>query len=161
MSLLEAGISVNKKSEKLGEVGEPSGQHQSPLADLVEQGYFPIISSIGISDKGELLNVNADEAAAAIAEQLGAELIFLTDVSAVLDGQMQPINQLNPQQLSELVGSGVINGGMKVKVETAMHAAEQLNRGVYISSWQQPKQVAALITGTGTFGTQILPRGHS
>jgi acetylglutamate kinase len=114
------------------------------------------VSSIGFGEDGQWYNVNADEAAAAIAKELNAELIFMTDVEAVLDANKQPLHQLNTQQIETLILEGVIQGGMEVKVKTSLLAAQHLRRGVYISSWLKPENLVALLKGEHV-GTKITP----
>ena len=114
------------------------------------------MSSIGFDEQGNWYNVNADEAAAAIASNLNAELIFMTDVEAVLDANKQPLHQLDTKHIDTLIDEGVILGGMEVKVKTSLHAAQHLRRGVYISSWQKPENLTALLKGEHV-GTKITP----
>ena len=116
------------------------------LPSLLEQGRLPLVSSIGFGEDGQWYNVNADEVAAAIAKELNAELIFMTDVEAVLDANKQPLHQLNTQQIDTLILEGVIQGGMEVKVKTSLLAAQHLRRGVYIC-WLKPENLVALLQG--------------
>jgi len=154
--LYEAGLIATQKLKALGQVGECQQGEASILPTLLELGRTPMVSSIGIGADGQLYNVNADEAAAAIAEHLDAELIYMTDVEAVLDANKQPLHQLSEQQIATLIEEGVIVGGMEVKVKTSLHAAQHLRRGVYISSWQKPENLIALVQGIHV-GTKITP----
>jgi acetylglutamate kinase len=154
--LYEAGLVTQQKLKALGQVGKCTASYDSILPSLLTQGRTPLVSSVGIGEDGDLYNVNADEAAAALAEQLNAELIFMTDVAAVLDAQKQPLHELNEQQINTLISEGVIVGGMEVKVKTSLHAAQHLRRGVYISSWQKPENLIALLQGIHV-GTKITP----
>ena len=156
ISLFEAGITSTQKLKALGLVGTCSEGRINLVPTLLEKNMLPIISSIGFDSDGTWYNVNADEAAAAIAKSLDAELIFMTDVEAVLDANKQPLHQLDALQISELINSGVIQGGMQVKVETSLLAAQHLRRGVYISSWQKPENLNALLNQEHV-GTKIVP----
>ncbi|MDK1311916.1 acetylglutamate kinase [Pseudoalteromonas ardens] len=156
LSLYEAGLITTQKLKALGQVGTCEADHESLIPELLAAGRIPLVSSIGIGADGALFNVNADEAAAALAHQLCGELIFMTDVEAVLDGAGQPLAQLNSDQIEQLIAQKVIVGGMEVKVKTSLHAARHLRRGVYISSWQKPDNLLALIEGQHV-GTHILP----
>lgn len=156
LCLFDAGFSTTQKLKALGRVGSCEASEGGMLEAVLEFDRLPVVSSVGIGADGHLYNVNADEAAAAIASKLGAELIFMTDVEAVLDGDKQPLNQLNAEQISTLITQKVIVGGMEVKVKTSLHAAQHLRRGVYISSWQKPENLIALLNGEHV-GTQILP----
>ena len=128
--LYEAGLVAKQKLKALGQVGECQQGEVSILPTLLELGRTPMVSSIGLGADGHLFTVNDDEAAAAIAEQLDAELIYMTDVEAVLDENRQPLHQLSEQHIATLIEEGVIVGGMEVKVKTSLHAAQHLRRGV-------------------------------
>ncbi|WP_462150677.1 acetylglutamate kinase [Pseudoalteromonas xiamenensis] len=156
LSLFEAGILVKQKLKVLAQVGECDGTHDGVIPAMLNAGFTPIVSSIGLGEDGSLYNVNADEAAAAIAAHLKAEIIFMTDVEAVLDANKQPLHELNADQIAKLIEEEVIVGGMEVKVKTSLTAAEQLRRGVYISSWQKPENLTALLAGEHV-GTKITP----
>ena len=156
LSLYEAGIISSQKLKALGQVGNCDGGVQSVIPELLKLGRLPLVSSIGFGEDGLWYNVNADEAAAAIAKELNAEIIFMTDVEAVLDANKQPLHQLDTNQINTLIAEGVILGGMEVKVKTSLLAAQHLRRGVYISSWQKPENLVALLAGEHV-GTKITP----
>ncbi|MBQ4862318.1 acetylglutamate kinase [Pseudoalteromonas sp. MMG013] len=155
-SLYEAGITVTQKLKALAQVGQCQVGKTGVLPELLAMGRLPVVSSIGIGPDGQLYNVNADEAAEAIASALGAELVFMTDVEAVLDKNKQPIRHLNAEGINMLIETGVIVGGMEVKVKTSLRAAQYLRRGVYISSWQKPENLSFLVGGKHA-GTQVTP----
>ena len=156
LSLYEAGIISSQKLKALGQVGNCDGGVQSVITELLKLGRLPLVSSIGFGEDGLWYNVNADEAAAPIAKELNAEIIFMTDVEAVLDANKQPLHQLDTNQINTLIAEGVILGGMEVKVKTSLLAAQHLRRGVYISSWQKPENLIALLAGKHV-GTKITP----
>ncbi|MBH0032507.1 acetylglutamate kinase [Pseudoalteromonas sp. SWYJZ98] len=156
LSLFEAGVTATQKLKALCLVGKCKSNDDSIVNDLLKIGRLPIVSSIGFDEQGLWYNVNADEAAGAIASNLNAELIFMTDVEAVLDENKQPLHQLDTKHIDTLITNGVIVGGMEVKVKTSLHAAQHLRRGVYISSWQKPENLTALLQGEHV-GTKITP----
>ena len=156
LSLFEAGVTATQKLKALCLVGKCKSNDDSIVNDLLKIGRLPIVSSIGFDEQGLWYNVNADEAAAAIASNLNAELIFMTDVEAVLDENKQPLHQLDTKHIDTLITNGVIVGGMEVKVKTSLHAAQHLRRGVYISSWQKPENLTALLQDEHV-GTKITP----
>lgn len=137
LTLYEAGVLCVKQSESLGQVGVcPASEGVSGLiSDLLAQGYLPVISSIGFSDSGDWFNVNADDAAVAVAAAYNADLLLITDVEAVLDGSGNPLSHLNSESIQELTHAGVIKDGMEVKVRGALSAAKRLRRCVRIGSW--------------------------
>ncbi|GIU21514.1 acetylglutamate kinase [Shewanella sp. MBTL60-007] len=157
MSLADAGMMKAKiKDPLLGLVGEVEPNDASYLEFVLAQGWMPIVSSIAISDEGQMLNVNADQAATALAKLVSGSLVLLSDVSGVLDGKGQLINSLNREQVNELTKIGVIEKGMKVKVEAALDVAESMGQAVQIASWRHAQQLIALCQGE-TVGTQIQP----
>ena len=133
----------------LGCVGKPTGRGDSRLLELLlEQGFTPVISSIAIGRDGGLLNVNADQAAVAVAQlMLGAELLLLSDVDGILDGNKQLIPEMSSSLADELISSGVIHGGMIVKVKAALEAARTLRQPIAVASWKQPERLQLLLAG--------------
>lgn len=120
----------------LGHVGQVTRVDHDAIDNLCFAGQVPVIpclceSEEEIDGKRQLLNVNADTAAMAVAEALGAEkLVFLSDVEGVLrdqDDADSRIDTLTPALSRELIGSGVIAGGMIPKVEACL---QTLDRGV-------------------------------
>ena len=137
LSLLDGGIAqVSQRDPELGAVGDASAGDPTLLRQLLANNMLPIISSIGASSDGELFNVNADDAAVAIATALKAKLCFLTDVNGVLDQQQQTISTLKEVQVDSLIAEGVIVGGMVNKVRAALAAAKHSRQAVTIASWQ-------------------------
>ncbi len=159
LSLADGDMVTCTLSEKdLGMVGEPLANNSKLLDSLLNVKFMPIISSIGALKNGELVNVNADDAAVAICQLLNAELLLLTDVNGVKDGNGDYISLLNNQQAEALITQGIIAGGMTAKVNAALHAANQLRRSIAVASWQAPEQIINLINGEH-IGTRIQPQG--
>lgn len=111
--------------EKLGHVGAPHRVNVTLLWTLMDAGYLPVVSPVSRNVNGTLgvaLNVNGDDAAAAIAVAVGAdELLLVSDVEGVMnDGVL--VRHLTPEWAQALLGSGVASGGMRAKLEAAMSA---------------------------------------
>ena len=102
-----------------------------------------------------VMNVNADQAATALAATLGADLILLSDVSGILDGKGQRIAEMTAAKAEQLIEQGIITDGMIVKVNAALDAARTLGRPVDIASWRHAEQLPALFNGM-PMGTRIL-----
>jgi len=147
-------VTTSYLDPRLGQVGHCQANERGLLVSLLASGYVPVISSIGDDGFGELLNVNADQAAQVIAQLLKGKLILLSDVPGVLDGNKQLVNILTPQLAAQLIADDVIVGGMKVKVDTAFATASALGDSIVIASWQEPQHLLALIEG-GSCGTLI------
>lgn len=119
-------LRVRKKlidGQDLGRVGQVTAVDPSVVRSAMEAGFIPVIAPIGIDQRGVSHNVNADEAAGALANALEAEkLMLLTDVEGVLDGENRLISQLSVADCKRLIADGVIKGGMIPKMECCMEA---------------------------------------
>lgn len=105
--------------ETYGYVGEVSQISASPLMDLLAQGKIPVIPCLGFSLQGEMLNINADYLATAIASSLKAQqLILMTDVPGVLDNG-QVLETLLVSEVEGKIADGIITGGMIPKIQSA------------------------------------------
>ncbi len=154
LSLLDGNmVTCTSLGEEYGSVGVPSPQHSKLLDTLLDENYLPVVSSIGSDDNGNLLNVNADHAATALAELIDAQLVMLSDVPGVLDKNGDLFPSLNKAQIDQLTQQEVIHGGMCVKVNAAYQAALTLARPVMIGGWSNP--LAAILDADS--GTQIFP----
>jgi acetylglutamate kinase len=149
-------VTTDYLDAKLGRVGLCHPNERELLDTLLLGGFTPIISSIGDDDNGNLLNVNADQAAQVIAQLIGGKLILLSDVPGVLDGEKQLIDVLEPEHAKRLIADNIIAGGMKVKVETAFATAKSLNDSIVIASWKAPSDLLEFANG-GRCGTLIKP----
>lgn len=105
----------------LGYVGKVVKVNDQPIAWLLEQGWVPVIASLGIDKNGQIFNVNADDAAVALAQAVGAKkLLMVSDVDGVIDGNGQVLEKISSQQVQHLIDSGTITGGMIPKVRSGM-----------------------------------------
>jgi acetylglutamate kinase len=113
-------------AESLGFAGRPTIINAQLLRTLMDAGYVPVISPVGYdagSGEGGVLNVNGDDAAAAIAVSLEAEeLLLIADVEGVRDGQGEFVQSLSVDSARELIATGVAAGGMTAKLESALAA---------------------------------------
>ncbi|WMT14630.1 acetylglutamate kinase [Serratia fonticola] len=156
LSLADGGsVAVTQLDPALGHVGHAVPGTPALLNTLLGDGYLPVVSSIGITAEGQLMNVNADQAATALAATLGADLILLSDVSGILDGKGQRIAEMTAQKAEQLIAQGIITDGMVVKVNAALDAARTLGRPVDIASWRNAEKLPALFNGV-SIGTRIL-----
>ncbi len=157
LSLLDAQqCNATQLNEKLGSVGTVRPNSDVLLSHVLKQKQLPIVCSIAADDNGDLLNVNADDAAAVIAELLHGELVLLSDVPCVLDANKQPIATLTANSIEQLINADVIQGGMAVKVKAALATANQIGNPVLIASWKTPQQLLGIIAGESV-GTAVLP----
>jgi acetylglutamate kinase len=113
---------VRRRAE-LGRVGEVVAVDPAPIKAASEAGFIPVIAPIGVDAHGVTHNVNADEAAGAIARALLAEkFILLTDVEGVRDASGRLIGQLTEPEIEKLIEEGTIQGGMIPKVQCCLEA---------------------------------------
>jgi acetylglutamate kinase len=121
----------NGQPIELGAVGTVTGVDRGTISNLCFAGTVPVIPSMCLSDSGEKLNVNADTAATAVAQAMGAEkLIYMSDVNGVRREKDDPeslINSLTANQARDLIDNGSIESGMIPKVEACL---ETLGRGI-------------------------------
>jgi len=137
----------------LGRVGRigGTGTRFELLALLLERGYVPVLSSIGMDARGELYNVNADDAASALAGVLGASaLLLLTDVEGIRGSDGGVIGSIDRTGIELLIEQGVITGGMIPKALGAVAAADRSGSDVIIASWKSGETLRSL--GAGSIG---------
>ncbi|MEW9797391.1 acetylglutamate kinase [Alteromonas sp. CYL-A6] len=146
-------VTCTPLDKKYGAVGSVTPADPALLTTLLAGHFVPVISSIGCDQHGRLLNINADQAATVIAKLLRAELLLLSNVDGVLDGNRQLLPVLTASELNALSDSGVVTDGMKVKTDAALDAANALGRAVIIASWDAP--VSAILAHQT--GTRLLP----
>ena len=108
----------------LGYVGYLTAVNTPFLESLWREKLLPVASCLGLGADGEFYNINADHMAAACAEFIGADqLIYLTDVAGVLDGD-KVLSAISCEQIDQLVQSRIVSGGMVLKLEAAKRALE-------------------------------------
>ncbi|TWT95331.1 Acetylglutamate kinase [Botrimarina colliarenosi] len=149
----------------LGHVGHVTRVDRDAIENLCFAGQVPVIPCLCETDevvdgKRQLLNVNADTAAMAVAEALGAEkLVFLSDVNGVLRDKDDPssrIGTLTPSLSKELVGAGVISGGMIPKVEACLQTLANGVGKVHIVDGKLRHSLLLEIYTNQGVGTQIV-----
>lgn len=159
-------LSASKKSlpeqpeVDLGHVGKMESVDPSLILKEVQAGSVPIISPLALGEDGNMYNVNADTAAAKIAESLKVEkLVFMSNIAGLLRNQDDPeslMTSLYPDQVAELIKSGVISGGMLPKVEASLHALDQGVRKVHIVDGRKHHSLLLEIFTQQGVGTQFL-----
>lgn len=139
---------------RVGDVDIASTQGRL-IATLLRDGFMPVLSSIGIDDAGELLNINADDAAAALAKALKASaLVLLTDVPGVKDQTGAVVARLDAAGIERMIASGEIGGGMIPKVRAALETARVIGAPVTIMSGADTSALERWAQGQPV-GTQV------
>jgi acetylglutamate kinase len=128
----------NEVTGSLGFVGYLTGLNSQFIESLWREGLLPVAPCLGMGPDNELYNVNADHMAAACAEYLSADqLIYLTDVAGVLDGE-KVLSAVTCEEIERLVQCRVVSGGMVLKLEAAKRAIEGGVREVRIVGGTSP-----------------------
>lgn len=119
-------LQVVPRDASLGFVGEIERVRPDVIQGLLNDGMVPVISTVGVDATGQAYNINADTAAGAIAEALGAEkIIYLTDIAGLrrdVNDADSLIQRISVNELNALVDDGTIAGGMIPKVESCIQA---------------------------------------
>jgi acetylglutamate kinase len=119
-------LQVVPRDEALGFVGDIAKVRTHVINGLLDDGMIPVLSTVGVDAHGQPYNINADTAAGAIAEALGAEkIIYLTDIAGLrrnIDDAASLIQRITLTELSALIKDGTVSGGMIPKVESCMQA---------------------------------------
>lgn len=127
---------VMPQGEDIGFVGKITAIDSSLIHILLDQGYTPVISTIGLDKKYHAYNINADDVATAIARAMKAsKLVFLTDIEGVLKNPEDPntlISKIDTESAQELFASGIISGGMIPKLKNCLEAVQNDVRRVHI-----------------------------
>ncbi|ACJ34509.1 acetylglutamate kinase [Anoxybacillus flavithermus] len=119
--------------QTLGYVGEVAHVHAKIMHTLLRHGYVPVIAPIGVDEQGQTYNINADTAAAAIAQALSADkLVFVTDVAGILkNGKV--VKEATAPMIETMMADGTISGGMIPKVKAALHALDSVQEVAIVS----------------------------
>lgn len=144
----------------IGFVGEVESIDYEPILDMIDRGMIPVIAPIGRGEGGESYNVNADTAAGEIAAALQAEkLVFLTDVKGIMRDPADPESLLSTVRVGdvdELIGDGIIGGGMIPKVGACVKSVKAGVRKTHIIDGRIPHSMLLEIFTDKGIGTQIV-----
>ncbi|MCI9646088.1 MAG: acetylglutamate kinase [Lachnospiraceae bacterium] len=156
-------LNVDKKysdGQDIGFVGEIKDVRPKVLFDLLEKDFLPIVCPIGLDDAFQTYNINADDAACAIARAVNAEkLAFLTDIEGVYkdpEDKSTLISELSVSEAHALIGDGYIGGGMLPKLNNCIEAIENGVSRVHILDGRIPHCLLLEIFTNRGIGTAIL-----
>ena len=156
-------LNVTKKysnGEDIGYVGEIQKVNADILWDLLDKDFLPIVCPIGLDDSFHTYNINADDAACAIARAMNAEkLAFLTDIEGVYKDPNDPstlISELQISEAKEFIEKGYIGGGMLPKLNNCIDAIENGVSRVHILDGRIPHSLLLEIFTNKGIGTAIL-----
>ncbi len=152
-------IEAEMKDERLGFVGKIKKVNITPVNDLLEKGYIPVISTIGCDKQGNVYNINGDTAAAFVAGALNAKrLIMMTDIAGILEDKDNPetlIPHVTIAEAERLKESGVVSGGMIPKVDCCIEAIAKGVKKVIIMDGRVPHSILMEILTDEGAGTMV------
>ena len=151
---------AEQMDEKYGLVGQITGVNPEPVKNALEHGYIPIVSTVAQGvDSDTAYNINADTAAAKLAEALGAEkLILLTDVRGLLrdpKDESTLIHVVRTQEVPALVEAGIITGGMIPKMQCCVDAIHGGVERVHILDGRIPHSILIELLSDEGIGTMM------
>ena len=156
-------LTVEKKysnGEDIGFVGNITEVNPKIIYDLLEEDFLPIICPVGLDKEFQTYNINADDAACAIAKAVHAEkLAFLTDIEGVYLNPEDPstlLSKLFVKDAKELIDNGNVGGGMIPKLQNCIDAIEEGVSRVHILDGRQPHCLLLEIFTNKGIGTAIL-----
>lgn len=155
----------NGEEIDLGHVGKVTRVDRTTIENLCYAGQVPVIPSMAVDDRGNKLNVNADTAATAVAQALGAEkLIYMSDVNGVRRDKNDPnsiIHSLTDAEARELIRTGVVDSGMIPKVEACLETLDRGVRKVHIIDGRLRHSLLLEIYTSSGVGTEIVKATNS
>lgn len=156
-------LQVEKKysdGQDIGFVGNITEVNPKIIYDLLEKDFLPIVAPIGLDDEFNTYNINADDAACAIAKAVGAEkLAFLTDIEGLyrdINDKNSFISRISQSQADALISDGVIGGGMLPKLNNCTSAIKNGVRRVHILDGRIPHCLLLEIFTNQGIGTAIV-----
>ncbi len=159
--MLEASRVKSKSGKDIGFVGKVSKVNTAILEILDKEQFIPVIAPLGLGKDGKTYNVNADEAAGAIAVALKAEkLVFLTNVPGICKKKEDPKSLMSSVKSSEvprLINKKIISGGMIPKVEACLYALKSGVKKTHIIDGTEAHALLLEIFTPEGVGTQIIP----
>jgi acetylglutamate kinase len=152
---IDGGLLATERMPQLGRVGRVIGARPSILYALLAAELLPVVAPLALDERGEIVNVNADEAAGGLAASLGTRLVLLTDTDGVLDRSGQRISHLDELEAEKLMSEGVIGGGMQPKVNAALAVIRSGGLEVVIGDGRADRALERALTGDD-FGTRVI-----
>ena len=151
-----SSIYVEQKNKVLGYVGRPTKINDKLIKNLIKEDFIPIVSPMGLDDKKQAFNINADTAAGALAKSLRSRrLMLMTDVEGVYDKKKKLISELKSNEAEKLIYDETISEGMIPKIRTCIDAVNNGVRGVVIIDGRKPHSILFELFSDKGSGTLI------
>ena len=149
-------IYVKQKNKELGYVGTPTRIDDQLIESFIHKDFVPIITPMGLDEKMQAYNINADTAAGALAISLKSRrLLLMTDVEGVYDENEKLISEIKSTQAEKLIYNQTIHGGMIPKIRTCINAVNNNVKGVVIIDGRRPHSILFELFSDQGAGTLI------
>ena len=149
-------IYVQQKNKELGYVGFPNRVDDKIIKNLIKEDFIPVIAPMGMDEKGQVYNINADTTAGALATCLKSRrLLLMTDVEGVYDKNKKLISEVKSTDAEKLIYEGIISEGMIPKIRTCINAVQNGVRGVVIIDGRKPRSILFELFSDKGSGTLI------
>ena len=149
-------IYVQQKNKELGYVGNPTRVDVKIINNFIDENLVPVIAPMGLDEKGQAYNINADTAAGALATNVKSRrLLLMTDVEGVYDENNKLISEIKSTQAEKLIYNETIHGGMIPKIRTCINAVNNNVRGVVIIDGRKPHSILFELFSDQGAGTLI------
>ena len=151
-----SSIYVEQKNKVLGYVGKPTKIDDKLIKKLIKEEFIPVISPMGLDEKNQAYNINADTAAGALAKSLKSRrLILMTDVEGVYDKQKKLISEIKAAEAEKLIYDETISEGMIPKIRTCIDSVNNGVRAVVILDGRKPHSILFELFSDKGSGTLI------
>ena len=149
-------IYVQQKNKELGYVGSPTRIDGKLIKKFIDKDFVPVIAPMGLDEKMQAYNINADTTAGALAVSLKSRrLLLMTDVEGVYDENGKLISELKSKEAENLIYNQTIHGGMIPKIRTCINAVNNNVRGVVIIDGRKPHSILFELFSDQGAGTLI------
>ena len=149
-------IYVEQKNKELGYVGKITRINDKLIKNLIKENFVPIISPMGLDEKKQSYNINADTAAGALAISLKSRrLMLMTDVEGVYDKNKKLISEIKSTEAEKLIYNETISEGMIPKIRTCIKAVNNGVKGVVIIDGRKPHSILFELFSDKGSGTLI------
>ena len=149
-------IYVQQKNKELGYVGSPTRIDDKLIKNFIDKDFVPIIAPMGLDEKMQAYNINADTAAGVLAISLNSRrLLLMTDVEGVYDENKKLISEIKSAEAENLIYNQTIHGGMIPKIRTCINAVNNNVKGVVIIDGRRPHSILFELFSDQGAGTLI------
>jgi len=149
-------IYVEQKNKELGYVGKITRVDDKLIKNLIKENFIPVVSPMGLDEKKQTYNINADTAAGALATSLKSRrLMLMTDVEGVYDKSKKLITEIKPAEAEKLIYDETISEGMIPKIRTCINAVNNGVKGVVVIDGRKPHSILFELFSDKGSGTLI------